>query len=133
MLIGQLAQQSGIPAKTLRYYETAGVLAAPARTPGGYRDYGDDALDRLRFVRSAQSAGFTLAEIRSIIDIRGGGAPPCSHVSALLEDKAAAVTHQISQLRRLQRQLDQLRQRAEVVDPAACDPNSVCEVLAPHP
>ncbi len=61
MRIGELAARSGLTAKTIRFYEQAGVLPEPARQPSGYRSYDDTALDRLRFVRAAQAAGLTLA------------------------------------------------------------------------
>lgn len=132
VLIGELSDRSNIPAKTLRFYEDAGVLPKPARTPSGYRDYDDSALDRLRFIASAQAAGLTLAEIRDVIGIRDDGEAPCTHVVELLDVKAAAVARQISELRNLQGELDRLRRRAAEVDPTDCSPNSVCEVLHPR-
>lgn len=57
MRIGELAGRAGVTAKTLRFYEQAGVLPAPGRTPAGYRDYDEAALDVLRFVRAAKAAG----------------------------------------------------------------------------
>lgn len=131
MLIGELSRRSGVPAKTLRFYEDAGVLPEPSRTAGGYRDYAEDALDRLAFIRSAQAAGLTLAEVRRVVAIREGGTPPCSHVVALLEAKAAEVDRQMAELRTLKRELTRLRDRADAVDPAACDSRRVCEVLSP--
>ncbi len=133
MLIGELATRVGVSAKTLRFYEEAGVLPAPDRTTGGYRDYGADAVDRLAFIHAAQASGLTLAEIRTVITIRDGGSAPCSHVIELLDAKANAVTRQLVELRRLKRELDRLREQAAAVDPAACHPRSVCEVLLPPP
>ncbi len=131
MLIGELAQRSGIPPRTLRFYETAGVLPGPERTPSGYRIYGNDALDRLAFIRAAQAASLTLAEIRSVIAIRASGNAPCSHVLELLDAKALAVTRQIAELRTLRRELDRLRTRSAAAGPAACDAARVCDVLLP--
>lgn len=131
MLIGELSERSHVPTKTLRFYEAAGVLPRPSRTPAGYRDYDDSALDRLAFIRSAQAAGLTLAEIRGVIAIRDGGTAPCSHVVELLDTKAAAVNRQIAELRRLKRELDRLRDDAAAVDPGACEPARVCSVLLP--
>lgn len=132
VLIGELSDRSKISAKTLRFYEDAGVLPKPARSPNGYRDYDDSALDRLRLIASAQAAGLTLAEIRDVIGIRDDGEAPCAHVIELLDLKAAAVAHQISELRNLQGELDQLRRRATEIDPADCSRGSVCEVLHPR-
>ena len=61
MRIGELSERSGVPTKTIRYWEQSGLVAEPARTGSGYRDYHDDTLAVLRFVRSAQAAGFTVA------------------------------------------------------------------------
>lgn len=131
MLIGELARRSGVPAKTLRFYEEAGVLPQPERTGSGYRDYDEAVLDRLAFVRAAQAAGLTLAEIRDVIGLRDDGFPPCSHVAALIETKAEAVARQIQDLRSLQRELERLSVRARELDPASCDPLRVCDLLAP--
>lgn len=129
MLIGEVAERSGVAAKTLRYYEDVGILPPPQRRTSGYRDYGDETLDRLDFIGSAKAAGLTLAEIRGVIALRDGGVAPCSHVSAVLDEKAAAVSRQIDELRRLQQELNRLRKRARLVDPGVCDPNTICDVL----
>lgn len=70
MLIGEVAQRSGVPAKTLRYYEDIGLLRPPGRSPSGYREYGDEVIDRLAFIKSSQALGLSLGEIRSIIAMR---------------------------------------------------------------
>src|SRR6266566_6256771 len=80
MRIGVLAAQAGITAKTIRFYEDTGLMPAPARTPAGYRDYPAGAAARLAFIRDAQAAGLSLAEIRSILAIRDDGQAPCQHV-----------------------------------------------------
>ena len=61
--IGQLATMTGVPVRTIRFYEQSGLLPAPARTPGRYRDYDASAVSRLRFIRTAQSLGLSLSEI----------------------------------------------------------------------
>lgn len=77
MLIGDLGAAAGLSAKTIRFYEQFGLLPAPPRTPGGYRDYPAGATSRLAFIRRAQAAGLTLAEIGNILHIRDGGQAPC--------------------------------------------------------
>ncbi len=62
MRIGEVASQAGVSPQTIRFYERTGVLAPAARTPSGYRDYGDDTLGRLAFVRAAQAVGLSLGE-----------------------------------------------------------------------
>lgn len=133
MLIGELARRSGVPAKTIRYYEDIEILPPPRRTPGGYRDYDETALDRLAFVRAAQAASLTLAEIGKVVALRDRGVAPCSHVVAVLDAKAEAVSRQIASLRSLKADLTRLREQAGGIDPADCDPRSVCEVLVPRP
>lgn len=129
MRIGELAARSGLTAKTLRFYESAGVLPAPARRPSGYRDYGEAALTRLRFVKAAQAAGFTLAEIRQIIAVREDSGPPCRHVTALLDAHAVDLDRRIAELTALRQDLRRLRDRADRLDPARCDEDSVCQVI----
>ena len=129
MLIGELAGRSGISAKTLRYYESIGVLGTPERTAAGYRDYDDDSLDRLAFIRSAQAAGFTLAEIRDVMALRDRGIAPCTHVAGLIDHKVAAVERQLTDLQTLHGELERLRARARALDPAACEPRTICDVL----
>ncbi|MGN9843155.1 MerR family transcriptional regulator [Nonomuraea sp. H19] len=82
MRIGDLAAASGVKTKTVRFYEQAGLLPAPPRTAGGYRDYPQQTVKRLAFIRDAQGAGLSLAEIRSVFVLRDAGASPCAHVTA---------------------------------------------------
>ena len=132
MLIGELARRSGVGRKALRFYERRGLLDEPPRTQAGYRDYPEEAADRLRFVRAAQAAGLTLAEIAEIIAIRDQGRPPCGHVIGLLDTRAEEIEAQISQLRRLHTEIAELRRRSVQIDPSTCAPDAICEVLLPH-
>ncbi len=132
MRIGQLADALEMPPETVRFYERRGLLPRPRRAPNGYRQYDDTALPRLRFIRTAQAAGLTLAEIRSIIDLRDDGTVPCSHVDALLETKLTEVQERQRHLAALEVELKQLRQRSRTLDPAACGDDDVCHILASH-
>ena len=129
MRIGDLASRSGLTVKTLRFYETAGVLPEAARTPSGYRDYDDGALARLRFVKAARAAGLTLAEIRQVIAARDHNGPPCRHVTGLLDVHATELDRRIAELTALRNDITRLRDRAATLDPAACDPAGVCHVI----
>src|SRR5215510_8305294 len=89
LLIGQVAQRSGISRKALRLYEARGILPPAHRTGSGYRRYPHDVLKLLTFVGQARRLGLTLAEIKHIVALRRSGAAPCVHIRALLEQKAA--------------------------------------------
>ena len=130
MLIGDLATRAGLSAKAIRFYEQAGLLPRPPRTPGGYRDYPPGAVDRLAFVRHAQAAGFTLADIRSVLVIRDSGQAPCQHVSGLIGEHLAQVDRRIAELTRARDALKDLQRRAAATDPADCAESEICIILA---
>jgi DNA-binding transcriptional MerR regulator len=129
MLIGALAAAAGMPAKTIRFYEQAGLMPAPPRTPAGYRDYPPSALDRLAFIRHAQVAGFTLAEIRSVLAIRDSGNPPCRHVAILIGQHLAQAERRIAELTRTHDVLIDLQRRAAAISPADCAEPEICSIL----
>lgn len=129
MRIGELAAQSGVSAKTIRYWESAGLLPDPARTRSGYRDYDPDGADRLRFIRHAQTAGLTLAEIRQVLAISDDGQPPCSHVTELIHEHLAEVECRIRELTETRQLLERLASRAANQDPGDCD--GYCAILRP--
>ncbi|MFR9804493.1 MerR family transcriptional regulator [Pseudonocardia sp. RS010] len=70
MRIGELAARTGVRVRRIRFYEQAGLLPAPERTPAGQREYDDGAVTRLRFARSAQALGLSLAQIAEIPRLR---------------------------------------------------------------
>jgi DNA-binding transcriptional MerR regulator len=127
MRIGETAGQSGVPAKTIRFWEDRGLLPPPARTPAGYRDYGPAILERLAFIRHAQAAGLTLGAIRQVLDIRGGGQPPCVHVTALIAQRLSEVEARLAELTRARDQLAALADRAAAQDPADC--RGYCSII----
>jgi MerR family copper efflux transcriptional regulator len=131
MRIGEVAEQAGVTTKALRYYERIGLLAEPARTESGYRDYPKAILDRLRFIRAAQAVGLTLGEIRSIIAFREQGSPPCSHVLSLIDARAADLDRRIAELGKLRTELRRLAKRGRSLSPEDCRPDLVCHILAP--
>lgn len=129
MLIGELAATTGVSAKTLRFYESRGLLDDPGRTPGGYRDYPEAAVDRVRFVKEAQAAGLTLAQIGEVLAIRDGGQAPCAHVAGFVEHRLDEVEARLRELRRIRRELLALRERLERLDPGECGPDTICVAL----
>ena len=129
MRIGELAAVAGVPARTIRYYESIHVLDPPDRTPSGYRDYRPDAADRLAFIRAAQAVGLTLGEIRSIVALRDRGQTPCGHVLDLINARAADLDRRIADLQRLRSELGRLADRARRLDPADCNPRRICHLI----
>ena len=130
MRIGELAERAAVTTKTIRYYESIGLIAEPARTPSGYRDYEDGALERLRFIRQSQTTGLSLSEIRSVLELKDTGARSCEHSRALLQRHLDDLDDQIERLSEARRELEGLAARAASLDPTDCtDPNR-CQVIA---
>lgn len=103
--IGQLARAADVPVSTVRFYERRGLLRPDARSEGNYRLYGGEAVMRLRFVRSAQAAGFTLSDIAILLRFRAGDGSPCGQVQELITARLRNVRKQVEELRRVDRML----------------------------
>ncbi|MGX1115758.1 MerR family copper efflux transcriptional regulator [Streptomyces ambofaciens] len=129
MRIGDLAARTGLTTKTIRFYEDSGLLPAPPRTRGGYRDYPDRSVTRLAFVRDAQRAGLTLAEIRSILAIRDDGHAPCTHVTSLIHEHLDDIDKRMAELGATREALRALADRATTTDPADCGQADICTIL----
>ncbi|MEU6011240.1 heavy metal-responsive transcriptional regulator [Streptomyces sp. NPDC047453] len=130
--ISQLAERSGVPATTLRFYEDAGLLLAD-RTPAGYRVYGEDAVERLAFISSAKLLGLALEEIRELLDVREEGV--CASVRArmlpLVAARIAETDGRIAELRVFSDRLAAVH--ADLSGPApagACGPDCGCTTTA---
>ncbi|MDQ3642053.1 MAG: heavy metal-responsive transcriptional regulator [Actinomycetota bacterium] len=113
MRIGQLGDRLGVNPKTIRYYEDIGLLPAPGRTPAGYRIYGDDAIERLTFIKTAQRLGITLDEVREILGLRDRGEPPCGYVREMLRRQVGDIDQRIAELGELRDQLLALEKIAD--------------------
>lgn len=133
MKIGELAGRAGTSVKTIRYYDRIGVLRPQERSDSGYRLYGEEALDRFRFVRTAQAVGLRLGEIRQIVALRDRGETPCAFVADLIGRRAAQLDARIAELEGLRDELRRLDRRARRLDPRRCDPRLVCHVIDPRP
>jgi MerR family mercuric resistance operon transcriptional regulator len=118
-----------VTAQTIRFYERRGLLPSAAREQNGYRQYDDATASRLRFIRSAQTAGLTLTEISSITALREAGQVPCEHVSALLARKLQDVRTRQEELALLAAELHRLIDASRELDPADCSPGSVCQII----
>ncbi len=109
MRIGELADRFGINPKTIRFYESVGLLPEPDRTSSGYRQYSGIDVDRLTFIKTAQRLGMTLDEIREILAFRDRGQPPCGYVRAVLNQQVAELDQRIVESARLREELVALR------------------------
>jgi Hg(II)-responsive transcriptional regulator len=104
----ELAAEAAVNPQTLRYYERRGLLSRPARSPGGYRVYPVEAVQRVRFIRRAQELGFTLAEIDVLLHLAEGGPESCEKVRALATEKIIDLRRRIADLQALQIGLSRL-------------------------
>jgi DNA-binding transcriptional MerR regulator len=135
MRIGELAERLGISTKSIRFYESIGLMPDPARTPSGYRDYAQADAERLTFIKTAQRLGLSLDEISEIIAFRDRGQQPCGYVADVLRRQVADLDRRIREMRQLRDELKALGAKAAV---ASEDPNSFCGIiehvrLAPRP
>jgi len=130
MKIGDVAQQTGLSTKTIRYYEDLGVLPDPERSSNGYRSYDDGVVDRIGFIRDAQAAGLSLTEIQLILDLRDTGESTCAHTLELLESHLADVETQLSELERTKNRIQGMITAARRLDPATCDDPNRCQTIA---
>ncbi|WP_144663342.1 heavy metal-responsive transcriptional regulator [Paenarthrobacter nicotinovorans] len=129
MRIGETAAAAGLTAKTLRFYEDRGLLPAADRAPNGYRDYSEETVSRLEFIRRGRTAGLTLAQISDILSVRDHGKAPCVHVTDLLASQLRDLDAQIAELTALRATVAEFHDAAAAGDPAACDPERICSYL----
>lgn len=100
--IGQLARATGVPTSTVRYYERIGLLRPSGRTSGNYRVYGEEALERVRFIRAAQATGFTRDDITALLNLRDGTTAGCQAVQTLIEKHLSDLEQRMADLRHVQ-------------------------------
>jgi len=109
MTIGELAKKATVNVQTIRYYEREGLLPNAHRWPdSGYRDFDDEALLRLRFIRSAKELGFSLREIRELLDMRILPGESCAEVRQMISAKLTDLDRRMIEMRRLRRTLVKL-------------------------
>jgi len=121
MLIGELADRVGVNPKTIRYYESIGLLPKPPRTDAGYRDYGPDDVERLAFVRRATELDLQLDEVAEILAFRDRGERPCDYVLDVAREHIDELDQRIAEMRRARRELRALLEHAsDPLDGEAC-------------
>lgn len=123
MRIGQVAKRSGVPTKTIRYYESVGLLPQPDRTASGYRDYNEPALQRLRFVQRARSLGFSVRECANLLALYEDKHRASAEVKAMAREHVAQVDAKIAELRTMRRTL------GELIDKCHGDERPDCPIL----
>jgi Hg(II)-responsive transcriptional regulator len=108
LTIGQVATAADVNVQTIRYYERRGMFAPSRRTAAGYRQYADDAIVRLRFIKHAQDLGFSLKEIQELLNLRVRHGAACDAVERKTRDKITLVQERIHHLQRMKRTLERL-------------------------
>lgn len=106
--IGSVGRRAGVGIDTIRYYERAGLLPPPQRRASGYRDYGDAAIEQLRFIRRAKDLGFTLDEIRELLALSSDRERGVRNVKCRAEARLAGIEERIRELQKVRRGLKQL-------------------------
>ena len=130
MFIHELAKLTGVPAKTIRYYESIGLLPDPQRGENNYRQYSPDAIERLRFIVSARSLGFNLTDIGEFLTARDEGTLPCKRVLDSFDQRINEIDQRIADLLALRDTLTRVRKDGAALPPdKQCDEQCVCYLV----
>jgi DNA-binding transcriptional MerR regulator len=113
MLIGELAAQADVTAKTIRYYESIGLLPQPRRTDAGYRVYDEEDVERLGFIRRAVELDLPLGDIGEILALRDRTQRPCDYVVRVARERLADLEERIARMRHARDELRELLARAD--------------------
>ncbi len=105
MQIGIVAKRIGLSVDAIRFYERNALLPRPPRTQGGFRQYGENDIEMLAFIRRVQGLGFKLSEIRGLLSLRGNRLQPCAPVRRRLEEKLTDVQRKLADLQKLEHEL----------------------------
>ncbi|MEQ8724825.1 MAG: MerR family DNA-binding protein [Sandaracinaceae bacterium] len=122
--IGELARAADVGVETIRYYERRGLLAQPPRRTSGYRQYPPGAVRRVRFIRRAQTLGFTLKEIEELLALRVDDDRSCADVRALARAKLEDIERRVAELQQMGRALERVARRCR-----GRGPTSECPIL----
>ena len=98
MRIGELAQRTGVEVDTIRYYEKSGLLPSPPRQGNGYREYGEQHIERLAFIRHCRALDMSLTDIRQLIELMANPLSDGAHVDALVQAQLARVQNRLQSL-----------------------------------
>jgi Cu(I)-responsive transcriptional regulator len=128
MNIGELARVADTKAETIRYYERIGLLPPPPRTAGNYRDYSSAHVSRLTFTRRARDLGFSIEQIRALIDLADNKEQSCEAVDLIAREHLANIKRKLGGLAALRRELEALIGQCRHDTIAEC---RILEALAP--
>ena len=131
MQIKELERRTNLSGKTIRYYESIGLLPPPSRLANGYRNYGEADVDRVKFVAAARGLDFSLDDIGEILDLRDRREAPCRVVLDLLQQKADEISQRIAELQRLEADLRGLHKLGQTFPMDDVDgKNCVCHLVS---
>ncbi len=126
MRIGELAESTGFQVETIRFYEKQGLLSPVSRTESGYREYNQESLKQLHFIRLAKSVGFSLSEISELLMLRvERDQRSCAEVKTIAEQKLSEIENKINEL-------NQMRKALHKITDACCggaEPATSCTIL----
>jgi len=128
MQIGKLGRATATKVETIRYYEQTGLLPPPARTQANYRQYGENHLARLSFIRRARDLGFPIERVRALLDLSDDRGRDCATIDRIATDHLREVDRKIADLSALRRELSTLITSCEGGTVAEC---RILEALAP--
>ena len=120
MHIGIAAAQSGVPAKTIRYYESIGLIPAVARTAGGYRSYGEPDVQVLRFIQQARGLGFSVKDVANLLALWKDKSRASAEVKALTLSHIGRIDRKLTELGSIRRTLIDLAERCHGDDRPEC-------------
>jgi Cu(I)-responsive transcriptional regulator len=127
--IGELARVTGTKVQTIRFYEAQGLLRPPARTHGNQRRYAQQDLDRLKFIRHARELGFSLDDVRSLLQLAAHPERPCAEADAIAKAQLQEVDRKIARLKSLRRALTAMVNACQHGEVRTCQ---IIETLADH-
>ncbi|WP_221793408.1 MerR family transcriptional regulator [Oceanobacter mangrovi] len=123
MKIRQLAERTGLPSQTIRYYEDIGLLPAAKRGENGYRSYAEHDVERLIFIRRCKALHIPLADMKRLVALKSDQAAPCGEVDRIIRNQLVEVQHRLDELRQLEHTLQALANSCHN------DTISSCEIL----
>ena len=126
--IGEVRRQTGVAVGALRYYESLGLIHSD-RGDNGYRYYPQETVQQVQFIKKAQTLGFSLEEIREILNIHQQGDIPCERVQSMLQGKIEQLDHQIQQMMSFKSELEHYRDRWSTNQPRP-QPGDICPLIS---